>query len=60
MFAFGAENKGAESFKVFSIYGAEGEGSGRALTLEYNGYVCYVLQVYGTTDASVNKMIVLK
>jgi hypothetical protein len=60
LFALAAENRGAKWFQVFSNYGADNEGEGVAATVVFRDFVSYVLQVSGTEDASVTKIMVLR
>jgi hypothetical protein len=55
-----ADTKDTEWFRVWSNYGRDGKGGSAANTYKYKGFVCYVLRIWGTTDASVNKMIVFR
>ena len=60
MFVLAADTVKTEWFQVFSNYGRDGEGGSAAETYTYQGYTAYVLRIWGTDDAGINKMFVFK
>ena len=60
VFVFAGDNRGANWFRVTSNYGTDGNGRSRVYTLRWRGYKCFSLKVFGTTDPSVNKLIIVR